>query len=191
MVTLDKDDKYAKLRPLFDPVNIRNKQFGIFRHNLAIDEKMVPYFGRHSCKIYGAYIRRMATFFSFIPYAGANRKQEKQKSSVGLEGDVIFELLSAADEQSNYRVFFDNFFSPYKLFKILHLKNFFATGTIHENRTNHCPLEFAKSLTKRGRRCYNSAGERSINLTLMKWNDNAFVTAASNNFSLSPLTIAK
>ncbi|KAJ8949989.1 hypothetical protein NQ318_002399 [Aromia moschata] len=184
--TLDKDDKYAKLRPLFDAVNIRNKQFGIFRHNLAIDEQMVPYIGRHSCKMFikGKPVRfgfklcclcsSDGHLFSFMPYAGANRKQEKQKSSVGLGGDVILELLSAVDEPSNYQS-----------------KNFCATGIIRENRTNHCPLESTKSLTKRGRGCYDSAGERSINLRLVKWNDNAIVTAASNNFSLSPLTSAK
>ena len=39
---LNNDDKWAKLRPII--------QFGVFSHYLSIDEQMVPYFGRHSCK---------------------------------------------------------------------------------------------------------------------------------------------
>jgi|UniRef100_A0A2S2R041 DNA excision repair protein ERCC-6 len=49
---LDKNDRFSKLRPLFDLINKKNIQFGIFFHNLFIDEEMVPYFGRHSCKMY-------------------------------------------------------------------------------------------------------------------------------------------
>ncbi|XP_050340901.1 uncharacterized protein LOC126767429, partial [Bactrocera neohumeralis] len=49
---LDKNDKFAKLRPIFDVMNQKNMQFGIFSHNLSIDEEMVPYFGRHSCKMF-------------------------------------------------------------------------------------------------------------------------------------------
>ena len=47
---LNNDDKWAKLRPLFDVVNKKLIQFGVFSHYLSIDEQMVPYFGRHSYK---------------------------------------------------------------------------------------------------------------------------------------------
>nr|CAH7746854.1 unnamed protein product [Callosobruchus chinensis] len=33
-------------------INEKNMQFGIFSHNLSIDEEMVTYFGRHSCKMF-------------------------------------------------------------------------------------------------------------------------------------------
>jgi len=48
---LDKNDRFSKLRPLFDMINQKNMQFGVFAHNLSFDEEMVPYFGRHSCKM--------------------------------------------------------------------------------------------------------------------------------------------
>lgn len=47
---LDVSDKFAKVRPLFDMLNKRYMQFGVFVENLSIDETMVPYFGRHSAK---------------------------------------------------------------------------------------------------------------------------------------------
>jgi hypothetical protein len=50
---LDKNDKFSKLRLIFTSLNKRSLQFGIFTHNnLSIDEQMVPYFGRHSAKMF-------------------------------------------------------------------------------------------------------------------------------------------
>ena len=49
---IDPSDKWAKLRPLFDVVNRKLTQFGVFASHLSIDEQMVPYFGRHSCKMF-------------------------------------------------------------------------------------------------------------------------------------------
>ncbi|XP_046806455.1 piggyBac transposable element-derived protein 3-like [Lucilia cuprina] len=49
---LDNSDKMAKLRPLFDILNRKFLQFGVWDEKLSIDEQMVPYFGRHSCKMF-------------------------------------------------------------------------------------------------------------------------------------------
>lgn len=198
---LDKSDKFAKLRPLFDAMNIRNKQFGIFAHNLSIDEQMVPYFGRHSCKMFikGKPVRfgfklwclcsSEGYLFSFIPYGGA--KPENEKSPYGLGGQVVLDLLDALDNPLCYRIFFDNYFSSYRLFEKLYEMQYFATGTMRDNRTNKCPLENMKSFKKRERGAYDFAVDENIQLTLVRWNDNAIVTVASNNFSVEPLANTK
>ena len=49
---IDPSDKWVKLRPLFDAVNRKLTQSGVFASHLSIDEKMVAYFGRHSCKMF-------------------------------------------------------------------------------------------------------------------------------------------
>ena len=49
---IDPSDKWAKLRSLFDVVNRKLTQFGVFGSHLSIDEQMVPYFGRHSHKMF-------------------------------------------------------------------------------------------------------------------------------------------
>lgn len=49
---LEGSDKWSKLRPLIDLVNEKLIQFGVFTKHLSIDEQMVPYFGRHSCKMF-------------------------------------------------------------------------------------------------------------------------------------------
>ena len=45
-------NKLAKIQPLQDRVNASLQQFGVFAEDLAIDEQMVPYFGRHSAKMF-------------------------------------------------------------------------------------------------------------------------------------------
>ena len=47
---LDKTDKYAKVRPLYDLANKSFIQYGYWHQDYSIDEQMVPYFGMHSAK---------------------------------------------------------------------------------------------------------------------------------------------
>ena len=44
------ETKMAKIEPLYQILNEKFQRYGIFHENLSIDESMVPYFGRHSCK---------------------------------------------------------------------------------------------------------------------------------------------
>lgn len=50
--TLNKSDNISKLRPLFQAVNKSLPQFGVFATELSVDEQMVPYFRRRSCKMF-------------------------------------------------------------------------------------------------------------------------------------------
>jgi len=47
-----KDDKLYKVREYADMLNSKFAKFGVFSHNLSIDEQMIPYFGRHSCNMF-------------------------------------------------------------------------------------------------------------------------------------------
>ena len=47
---LDKEDKFAKVRPLIDKLNEQCLANYLSEQSVNIDESMVPYFGRHSCK---------------------------------------------------------------------------------------------------------------------------------------------
>nr|CAI5834682.1 unnamed protein product [Callosobruchus analis] len=193
---LDKNDKFAKVRPFFDVINKKNLQFGMFSFNLSIDEQMVPYFGRHSCKMF---IKGKPVRFGFklwclcssdgylfysIPYGGA---QNQTHSNLGLGGDVVMSLLSVVKKPVNHQIFFDNFFSSFKLF--VHLKNngYFATGTIRENRTNKCPMENCKSFAKKKRGTYLSTYESESKVCIVRWQDNSVVTVASNVYNVDPV----
>lgn len=126
--------------------------------------------------------------FYSLPYGGA---QNQTHSSLGLSGDVVMSLLSVVDKPVNHQIFFDNFFSSFKLF--VHLKNngYFATGTIRENRTNKCPIENCKSFGKKDRGSHISAYDSESKVSIVRWHDNSVVTVASNVYSVAPVQNVK
>jgi Transposase IS4 len=93
----------------------------VFAHNLSIDEHMVPYFGRHTCKMFmqGKHVRfgfkiwcifsSDGYLFNFIPYAGRNDSLDPE---LGLGGGVVMQLLSVVSNPLQYAIYFDNFFLP-------------------------------------------------------------------------------
>lgn len=196
---LDSDDRFAKLRPIFDIINEKNMQFGLFHYNLSIDEEMVPYFGRHSCKMFikGKPVRfgfklwclcsSNGYLYKFIPYGGKSMNTEANDLGLGENVD----LLSVVKHPYKHRLFFDNSFSSHKLFCKLRNKGFFATGTIRENRTCNDTLETVKSIKKQERGSYDFSFDKDNELLLVRWNDNSVVTVASNNCSIEPLVAAK
>ena len=52
----------SKIAPLYEMLNRNLIQFGIFNKLLSVDESMVPYFGRHSAKMFN---RGKPVHFSF------------------------------------------------------------------------------------------------------------------------------
>jgi hypothetical protein len=198
---LDENDKFSKLRPVFDMINEKNLQFGIFSHNLSIDEEMVPYFGRHSCKMFirGKPVRfgfkhwclcsSNGYLYKFIPYGG--KRADNERSELSLGEQVVRDLLSVVNNPIQHRIYFDNFFSSYRLFHLLKRLGFFATGTIRENRTAKCTLEPNSTFKKRERGSFDFAFEEESEVMMVKWNDNSIVTVASNNGTIQPLAKAK
>ena len=45
-------NKMAKVSPPYEVLNESLLMFGVLHEHLSIDESMIPYFGRHSCKQY-------------------------------------------------------------------------------------------------------------------------------------------
>ena len=145
---LDPRDKWAKLRPLINAVNSKLIQLGVFSKHLSIDEQMVPYFGRHSCKMF---IRGKPIRFGFknwvlaaddgypfkvVPYQG-----KEQGAVSGLLGPrVVNSLLEVVEHPAKHEVYFDNFFTSIPLLLDLRKHGMKATGTVRNNRTGNCPL---------------------------------------------------
>ncbi|CAH0713964.1 unnamed protein product, partial [Brenthis ino] len=198
---LHQNDKFAKLRPIFNIINQKNMQFGIFSHNLSIDEEMVPYFGRHGCKMFikGKPIRfgfklwclcsSNGYLYQFIPYGGKN--SNVTRNDLGLGENIVLDLLSVIEDPRKHRIFFDNFFSSHKLFSILKEKGYFATGTIRENRTMNKNLINTKSLQKKERGSFDYNFDQKYEVLLVRWNDNSVVNVATNNAKIEPLVTAK
>ncbi|CAH1979425.1 unnamed protein product [Acanthoscelides obtectus] len=84
----------------------------------------------------------------------------KERTSLGLGGEIVNNLLANVDYPARHNIFFDNFFSSYQLLVDLKNKGFYATGTIRSNRTGHCPLVEPKIMSKRERGAYDCAYDK-------------------------------
>ncbi|GBP14950.1 PiggyBac transposable element-derived protein 3 [Eumeta japonica] len=104
--SLPPDDKFGKVRPLWDMMNERWLKFFPGDKHLSIDESMVPYFGKHGTKqhIHGKPIRfgykiwSLCTRLGYLiygePYQGA--KTGNTNPNLGVGGSVVTNLISQA-----------------------------------------------------------------------------------------------
>ncbi|CAK1595638.1 unnamed protein product [Parnassius mnemosyne] len=190
-------DKFAKLRPLFDLLNKIFSDMAPFEQNYSIDEAMVPYYGGHSCKqfIRGKLIRwgyklwvgatRLGYLFWFDPYQGHFSNIPACYKQFGLGASVILsfaDVLQSCYPNTQFHLFFDNFFSSIPLFHELINRGLKATGT-HYLRTRYLKK------TERGTFVYKSGQHKQI--LVCKWNDNSVVSVASNAETIEPLHKAK
>ena len=135
---LELNDKWAKLLPLIDIVNNKLIEFGAFAEHLSIDEQMVPYFGRHSCKMFirGKPIRfgyknwvicsNDGYPFKVIPYQG--KLNSNKEGPLGPR--LVKQLLEIVTDANKYDVYFDNFFTLLPLLEELKQMSLPDTGTI-------------------------------------------------------------
>lgn len=200
---LDKSDKFSKVSPIFNLMNEKFQQFGIFTKHLSICEQMVPYFGRHSCKMFikGKPVRFGFKYwcicssdgylYKFIPYAGKSTKDYVGKEKIGLETQVVINLMSVVTKPNEHQIYFDHFFTNYDLMVRLNKMGIYATGTIRDNRTNQCPLMDIKQMKKTEKGTFDYVFDEKNKISMCRWNDNAVVTVATNNCTVFPLASVK
>ena len=184
------NNKCAKIQPIYDITNKNLVQFGIFAQNLSIDESMVPYFGRHSAKMFikakpirfGYKIWTLCSSdgypFHLEIYTGRDPDRTR-----GPGETAIMKKLEILETPSDHVIYFDNFFSSYDLFRELSEKGIRATGTVRINRTNKCTL-FKDVIKKsdRGTFDYKSDG----NVLFCTWKDSSVVSIGTNFDSVFP-----
>jgi len=187
-------DRFAKVRPLFTAMNETFLAAFPQQQHLAVDESMVPYYGRHSLK---QYIREKPIRFGYKvwslntplgycvqldPYQGAGVKD----ASLGLGGSVVMNQIKPLPVDA-YKLYFDNFFTSLRLVDALSLKNIGATGTVRANREEKCPLVPVDMMKKRSRGDYDYQCDKKGNFIIVRWNDNSVVTMVSNCHGIHPL----
>ena len=198
---LDKNDKFAKVRPLLEKLNRQCLSNYQPEQTVSIDESMVPYFGRHGCK---QYMRNKPVKFGykfwvtaipleyaiqFYPYAG---KDETYDSALGLGGTVANNLVSKLPvvADCNYHVITDNFFTSPSLLRRLKEKAIAGIGTVRANRTEKAPLKAVDMMEKLPRGSVDVVSDQISNVTFLRWRDNKVVTLASTFAGKLPLRIA-
>lgn len=172
----------------------------MFSHKISIDEEMVPYFGRHSAKIF---IRGKRVWFEFKlwciasaggfvfqcdPYGGASQKTNQ---NLGLGERVVTNLLKVVRDPENHTIFFDNFFTSHYLLTLLQEMKFFAAGTVRENRVASCPLQTTKALAKESKGSFDFRFDRINKVLAVRWHDNSVVTVVTNFGTLEPIIHVK
>lgn len=193
---LNPNDKLAKLRPFLDIFQRNLLQFGVFETDLSLDEQMVPYYGKHGCKIYmkgkpvkfGFKIWVLASSggfpFKFEVYTG--KKDKALHAHVPLGEQVVLSLTECFDSKENHTLYMDRFFSSTNLFRKLKTeRNLRCTGTVMENRTEHCPLVPKQEMKKQPRGYHTSFTDGEV--VVCQWNDNRPVVAVSNFETVTPL----
>lgn len=169
-------------------------QFGVWQEHLSIDEQMVPFFGRHSCKMYihGKPIRfgfklwcmcsSGGYLYQALPYSGAYDTYDKK---LGLGSSVIMSLVDLIEFPARHQLYFDNFFTSYHLMCLLTERRMCATGTVRPNRTAGADAQMAKNPpTVRGemRTAFDSVNK----VLITQWMDSKSVMVATNFDQVEP-----
>lgn len=205
-INLKSDDKFAKLRILFDKLNESFYANAPFEEHHSIDEAMIPYYGGHPCKqfIRGKPIRwgykfwvgatRLGYVVWFDPYQGQSNASNQYKHALGLGASVVLQyadVLRKINGQAPFHLFFDNFFTSIHLIDELRERGIKATGTVRENRVAKCPLPTNKDLQRTPRGTFKYQSTRAEQILVCKWHDNSVVTVSSNAGPVQPIVKAK
>ena len=172
-------------------LNLNLVQFGIFHELLSVDESMVPYFVRHSAKMFikGKSIRFGYKIWCLCGSDGYSyhmqiyQGKQSNANNQPFGNSVINNMVSINSSNSNvlyHQLYFDNFFSSYHLMNELAEKSMRATGTIRENRTEGANKQLIqnKELQKQERGTYDYCSDGKVYIA--KWHDNSVVNIASN-----------
>nr|XP_040563529.1 piggyBac transposable element-derived protein 3-like [Lepeophtheirus salmonis]XP_040563530.1 piggyBac transposable element-derived protein 3-like [Lepeophtheirus salmonis] len=191
--TLETNDRASKLRPLIDHIQKKFIEHGGFPEHLAIDESMIPYFGKHFAKqfIRGRPIRfgyKMWAMCSkggyldgFDLYMGKNDETPIDNvAKIGLGGNVVLNLIKKSKLPANHghKIFFDNYFTSISLMEELKTRGYLASGTCRDNRTEKCPISEKNWMKNEPRGAVDQ--RMSDDILLIKWKDNKEVSIATN-----------
>lgn len=184
--TIDKKDKIYKVRPLFTHMNEKfHTMVDVIPTSYSIDEAMEPYFGHHSMKqfIRGKPIRfgfklwclasSGGYLIKFEPYTGRVERAPGETL-----GGTVTETLSDGVLPAGSNLYIDNYFTSLTLLETLASKNIVCFGTIRADRIEKAPL---KDLKKTARGTSHGIRDETNKLALIRWNDNAQVTIATNS----------
>lgn len=203
---LDREDKFAKVRPILDILNERFLKYGeVFGPtSISIDESMVPYYGSHPTKQfirgkpirwgYKAWVAASPLGYSYFIdlYQGKHQMKSDScyKDTYGLGGEVVLNMLDRLESLypgRKFSIFFDNFFTSIRLLEAIKERGHSATGTVRSNRTEKCPLSNAKQFEKRPRGSEEHFLEKDSGISVVMWNDNGVVTIASTHYGVQPV----
>jgi len=178
---IDKEDRLYKVRPICEYLVHRFQAIYTPEKEISIDEQLMLHKGHLNFKQYVPNKRAKFGIKIFSPcdnsgylwnsevYAGKNKVLSKNAISleqlVGKSGAVVLRLMKPLLGRG-YRLFIDNWYTSYHLYRNLLDEKTVACGTLRKNRAN-LPLSFASEKLKRGETRYIS----HENMTALRYMD--------------------
>jgi len=184
-------DGYYKVRPIIANINKASSRWNANdTKDYAVDEIMVPYFGRHGTKqfIQGKPVRYGFKIWAICtadgravwvePYCGKDTLIEDQGAGQG--PNVVLDLVGKAGLMEGSHVYFDNLFTSFPLLEQLSELRIGGTGTVRQNRLNRVPIKGKKELEKKAVPRGTADVIYQADRVLVAWKDNKAVFMASN-----------
>ena len=103
----------------------------------------------------------------------------------GVSGNVVLRLIQNLNAASNFKVFFDNWFSSVGLVECLKQKKIWTVGTIRLNRLKGCKL-LTDQEQKKGRGACDFKVDLEHGVIRVKWYDNKPVHLISSYSDVEP-----
>ena len=188
-------DRFAKIRPLTDMFkdNCRAMPSG---QEQCVDEQVIKFKGRHSCKQYipNKPTKRGFKVFSrnspdgfmhdFKIYDGSKMIV---KTSCGYQpGDVVIKLAETLPSNANHIMYYDNWFTFLELEEILKERGIYSCATIRRDRLRNCPTETEAVMRKLGRGSVSCHTDARSEISIFQWFDSKSVMLTSNFAGVNP-----
>lgn len=195
-------DKLWKLRPWLNGLKTSLSKLPQEEHS-AVDEVMVPFKGRSSCKqfmrnkphkwgfkLWGR-AGSSGTLFEFEVYQGASTTDaeptmEPDTQPLSKTGEVVKRMTSNVPTSQNFKVFADNLFTSLALVKQLKEKGIYFVGTVRMNRLKGLTLADEKDMKKTGRGSVDYAVDGTSGCVAVRWFDNRKVDLLSSYKGVIP-----
>lgn len=197
---LDESDRFAKVRPLIVRMNCN------FQKHAPLEEFYS--FGQSTCECLGPRgSRRLpAVRLGYRVWCGTTSSGylvwfepsqgtlfTKPDRGLGLGGSMVLRFVDALRGRGclPYHIFFDKVFTSVRLMSLLREKGVKATGTVHERRTDRCPLKDPRELRKMKRGSFDYKVDEREEILVCRWNDSSVLNICSNAVGIEPVRPAR
>ncbi|XP_065662681.1 piggyBac transposable element-derived protein 1-like [Hydra vulgaris] len=150
----DKDDKLFKIRPLINKMNEQLNSIP-FEENLAVDEQIIPFKGRHLIKQYNpkkphkwgfiVFVLSGVSGFSYnfeVYCGGSDNICFENEPDLGASSNVVMRLARILPDDTNHKLYVDNWFNSIGLNVYMFKRGIQMVGTARSNRVGNCPVFF-------------------------------------------------
>lgn len=192
----DADDRFWKVRPLFNAINKAAEKYVEKTEYVSVDESMIKYFGPHPLK---QFIRGKPVRFGFKvwvlatsagelircePYGGSKTKLFNY--GLGQGPDVVYGLVEDAKLVAGTKVACDNLFTSLDLLDNMSKKGIGVVGTMRQNRLSKLSVP-SKQQAQKMKRGQKEQVYVSGDQVVVVWKDSAPVYVASNFADVNPM----